>query len=253
MLSFEQVLKSLDESVTWGVREYYFTGGEPFLNKELVSMVEKTLEYGPVTVMTNGTVLRPEWLERLQRAEEQGVYSLEFRVSIDGPTPELNDPIRGERSFERAMKGVELLVSFGFLPIITMTQIWDENQDQEILNQFRKVLAEHGYTRPRLKILPRLKIGAEAQRTCGYEKYDRVTSAMMEEFDEQQLICSHSRVVTNRGVAVCPILLEAPDALLGKTLSEADRPFALSHGACLTCYQYGAICTNPSGASSKLQ
>ena len=33
----------------------------------------------------------------------------------------------------------------------------------------------------------------------------------MEGFDEGQLICHHSRVVTDRGVFVCPILIEATD------------------------------------------
>jgi uncharacterized Fe-S cluster-containing radical SAM superfamily protein len=245
-LSLETVERLLEESVDWGVKEYYFTGGEPFLNREMLAMLERTLEFGPATVLTNGTVLKEEWLERLRRAAEAGIYSLEFRVSIDGPTPKLNDPIRGRGTFARALQGVELLVAHGFLPIITMTRVWDESRDSEILEQFRVVLAAHGCSRPRLKILPRLLIGAEELRTRGYHAFDRITPAMMEGYDAGQLICSHSRVVTDRGIYVCPILLDAPDANLGKTLAEADRPFPLAHGACCTCYQYGSICTNPS-------
>ncbi|REJ74717.1 MAG: radical SAM protein [Planctomycetota bacterium] len=248
-LSLETVERRLEESRSLGVKEYYFTGGEPFLNREMVPILEKTLEYGPATVLTNGTVLKPEWLERLRAAEEASTYCLEFRVSIDGPTPEINDPIRGERTFERAMKGVALLVEFGFLPIITMTRTWDERDDSEILGTFREVLAEYGYTRPRLKVLPRLKIGAEAQRTCGYEPYERVTPEMMEDYDSSQLICSHSRIVTDRGVHVCPILIDSPDSLMGATLEESLTPYPLRHGACYTCYLYGAICTNPSAGA----
>ncbi len=243
-LTLETVKKYLDESVAKGVKEYYFTGGEPFLNREILPILELALQYGPVTVLTNGTVLKAEWLERLWEAEQGTDYSLEFRVSIDGPTPETNNPIRGERTFERAMNGVRLLVQQGFLPIITMTRTWDESEELSILSSFRKVLAEHDCHRPRLKVLPRLQIGAEAERTEGYGVYDHVTNEMMQEFDETQLICSHSRVVTNKGIVVCPILLEAPDALLGQSLDEATVPFALSHGACYTCFQYGAICTN---------
>jgi hypothetical protein len=103
-----------------------------------------------------------------------------------------------------------------------------------------------GYGRPRLKILPALKIGAEATRTCGYDPNQRVTAEMMHGYDQSQLICQHSRLVTDRGVWVCPILLDEPAARLGSTLEESQRPFALSHGACFTCYQYGAICANPS-------
>ena len=245
-LTLKTVERILDESVQWGVREYYFTGGEPFLNREMVPILERTLKYGPATVLTNATVLKPEWLERLRRAEDASRYSLEFRVSIDGPTPEINDPIRGPGTFERAMQGVELLVKYDFLPIITMTRVWDEADDEEILERFRQVLRDHGYQRPRLKVLPCLKIGAEALRTEGYGVHDRVTQEMMNGFDQSQLICHHSRVVTDRGVYVCPILLDYPDARLGETLAEAAISYPLRHGACFTCYQYGAICTNPS-------
>lgn len=245
-LLFEDVERRLLESAEWGVKEFYFTGGEPFLNPQLVPMLERTLDFGPVTVLTNGTVLKPEWLERLRAAEQGSLYSLEFRVSIDGPTPELNDSIRGPRAFERAMNGVELLVEFGFLPIITMTRVWDESQDGEVLGRFREVLHQHGYDRPRLKVLPRLLLGAEASRTCGYSSSDCVTTEMLKDYDTTQLVCQHSRVVTDRGIAVCPILIDSPDAILGDTLREASRGFAVTHGACATCYQYGAICTNPS-------
>src|SRR5215813_6631950 len=69
-LDLDTVRRALDESVRLGVKEYYFTGGEPFLNRDMVPILELTLRYGPATVLTNGTVLRDEWLERLRRAEE---------------------------------------------------------------------------------------------------------------------------------------------------------------------------------------
>jgi AdoMet-dependent heme synthase len=245
-LTLADVAARLEEAEAFGVKEYYFTGGEPFLNRELVPMLELALQYGPATVLTNGTVFKPEWLDRLRSAEAASLYSLEFRVSIDGPTPAINDPIRGERTFERAMKGVSLLCEFGFLPIITMTRTWEEADDEQILGQFREVLKEHGCRRPRLKILPRLKIGAEEKRSAGYGPFERVTAEMMAGYDQSQLLCSHSRVVTDRGIYVCPILLEADEARLGETLEEAGRDFPLAQGACFTCYLYGAICTNPS-------
>ena len=67
---------------------------------------------------------------------------------------------------------------------------------------------------------------------------------MLEDFDISQLVCTSSRVVTDRGVWVCPILLDAPDARLGATLEDADQSFELSHGACTTCWAFGSICTN---------
>jgi molybdenum cofactor biosynthesis enzyme MoaA len=245
-LDLETVRRALDESVRLGVKEYYFTGGEPFLNRDMTAILELTLRYGPATVLTNGTVFKDEWLERLRRAEETSPYSLEFRVSIDGFTAAENDPIRGPGTFDRAMKGVRQLVAHGFLPIITVTRVREDEDDGALVAGFAQVLRGIGYDRPRLKVLPMLRIGAEVQRHRGYRDEERVTPAMMAGFDRDQLICNHARIVTDRGVYVCPILIEAPDARLGATLAEALTAYPLRHQACYTCYQYGTLCANAS-------
>ncbi|MFI4876975.1 MAG: radical SAM protein, partial [Blastopirellula sp. JB062] len=105
-LSLADVQTRLQEAATMGVKEFYFTGGEPFLHPQIVPMLIAALQHGPVTVLTNGTVLKEDWLRQLRDAEEQGIYSLEFRVSLDGFSPETNDPIRGEGTFARAVEGV---------------------------------------------------------------------------------------------------------------------------------------------------
>lgn len=247
-LDLETVRQALEASVPLGVKEYYFTGGEPFLNKDMVAILELTLRYGPASVLTNGTVFKDEWLERLRQAEDASPYSLEFRVSIDGFTPAQNDPIRGEGTFARAMRGVRQLVQHGFLPIITVARTQDDTDEVALVEGFAKVLRANGYPRPRLKILPTLRLGAEVERQRGYRAEERVTPEMMAVFDPGVLICQHSRIVTDKGVYVCPILIEAPDARLGATLTESLRPYPLRHHACYTCYQYGTICSNASSA-----
>lgn len=246
-LTLADVRRRLKESVRHGVKEYYFTGGEPFLNRELVPMLIETLRYGPATVLTNGTVLKPAWLDRLAAAADESLYSLEFRVSIDGCSAATNDPIRGAGTFDKALAGVRLLVEHGFLPIITAARMWPAEEEPAVVERFLAVLREIGYDRPRLKLLPALQLGAEALRSRPYDPAERVTAEMLVGFDATQLLCEHSRLVSDRGVHVCPILLEAPGALLGPTLADAERPIPLEHGACFTCYQYGAICANPSG------
>src|SRR6202043_929381 len=69
-LDLETVRRRLEESVGLGVKEYYFTGGEPFLNRDMVAIPGLTRGSAPATVLTNGTVFQDEWLERLRRADE---------------------------------------------------------------------------------------------------------------------------------------------------------------------------------------
>src|SRR4051812_23553180 len=75
-LETPRVLALLREAEALGVKEFYFTGGEPFLHRDVVPILEATLKVGPATVLTNGTVLRDEALARLARAEAASPYSL---------------------------------------------------------------------------------------------------------------------------------------------------------------------------------
>src|SRR6516162_2808812 len=147
-LDLETVRRALDESVPLGVKEYYFTGGEPFLNRDMPAILELTLQYGPATVLTNGTVLQNEWLRRLRVAEDASRYSLEFRVSMDGFTAEENDPVRGAGTFERILQGVRMLLGHDFLPILTVTRTCDDQDDGELFAGFVALLKRNGYTRP---------------------------------------------------------------------------------------------------------
>ena len=249
-LTLAEVERYLTQSIELGVREYYFTGGEPFLNPDFVPMLLRTLQLGPATVLTNGTVLQDGWLATLRAAEQQSEYSLEFRVSVDGFTAETNDPIRGKGTFDRAMRGIVKLVSYDFLPIITATRTWPLEQDNDVLKGFVDMLRARGYPRPRFKILPTLHRGAEVERTRGYRDDERITQDMLVGFDTSQLVCEHSRVVSDRGVHVCPILVDSEDSRMGDTLNDSLRPFPLHAAACFTCYQFGSICANPASNPS---
>lgn len=244
------VRRALDASVGLGVKEYYFTGGEPFMHAGMVDILEDALALGPATVLTNATLLPPRTVDRLSAAAAASRYTLELRVSLDGVTAAANDALRGEGAFDRALGGVERLVAAGFLPIITCMRTWPEEEGEGVLGRFRDLLAGIGYGRPRVKILPPLRIGAEAERSGGYAADERVTHEMLHGFDLDRLLCRRGRLVSARGVHACPILLEAPAARLGDTLEEAaSRPALLSEAACWTCYKEGSICSNlPVGA-----
>ena len=214
------------------------------MNRDLPGILADALALGPASVLSNGLLITPKVALQLQKLAAASPYSLELRISLDGFSPETNDPIRGEGTFARALQGVKHLVAAGFLPIITCMQSWPDGQQELILQGFREALAALGYTRPRLKILPQLRIGREAERERGYSSAEFVTPEMMIGYDAHLLLCSNSRIVTDRGIYVCPILIEKPDARLGDTLAESFKPYPLQHQACYTCYMSGAICSN---------
>jgi len=239
-----EVRPFLEESESLGVNDFYFTGGEPFLNREMTGILEDALRIGPATVLTNATLIQEERAQALATLADASRYSLEVRVSLDGLTPAMNDPIRGEGSFDATVRGLRELARAGMNPILTVAQTWGDDQDRALRERFHAFLREQGLARPRVKILPLFHIGREATRTRGYGEGERVTEEHMRGFDPWKLQCSTSRMVTSRGVYVCPILIDAPDARMGRTIRETLRPFPLAHGACYTCWSTGATCRN---------
>ena len=243
-MSLEEIRPFLSEAVAMGVKEFYFTGGEPFLNEEIFDILRETLTIGPATVLTNGTIITERRARELAAIEAESAYTLELRVSLDGFTEASNDRLRGEGSFRRAMKGIQRLVDLGMLPIITAVQTWPDVEHDAALSGFKQLLADIGYTRPRFKIIPALDLGAYSRNSIGEATTEYVTEEMMHGFDQTQLICSNSRMVTNSGVYVCPILIDFPDARMGDTITETVGNYRLRHPACSTCYVSGAICSN---------
>src|SRR5512134_915775 len=49
--------RAIAEGERLGVKEIYFTGGEPFLHRDIVPLLELSLTVAPTTVLTNGTVI----------------------------------------------------------------------------------------------------------------------------------------------------------------------------------------------------
>jgi len=142
------------------------------------------------------------------------------------------------------MKGVAVLVEYGFLPIITAAQTWQNAENESIFTGFQTMLKSMGYKRPRIKIIPPLRIGREKVRSRGYEAFETITNEMMADFDDNLLQCTRSRTITDKGVYVCPILIDEPDACLAGNLADSFQPYPLKHQACYTCYLSGAICHN---------
>lgn len=241
-LSLATVLQYLDEAAELGVKEYYFTGGEPFLNPEMEEILGATLAVGPATVLTNGLLLDPPRCRRLAELAAAAEYSLDLRVSLDGFTAEANDAIRGDGAFDRAMAGIRNLAAAGLNPVLTVTEVHPENTTDAGKERFFLLLRALGIEKPRLKVLPVFQIGAEAERGGAYESWQRLREGEAPDGRWDHLQCSSCRIVTDQGVWVCPILVNEPEGRMGDTLADALDGYPLAHQACWTCHVFGVSC-----------
>jgi MoaA/NifB/PqqE/SkfB family radical SAM enzyme len=107
-LSDERLMRLVDEAADMNVREWNIGGGgDPMVRGELVMRMcarirERGMNGG---IFTNGTLFRRDHLEHLVRI---GWDRVDF--SLDGPTAAINDAIRSEGSFDRAVAAMRELM-----------------------------------------------------------------------------------------------------------------------------------------------
>src|SRR3954452_21646339 len=110
----------VDEAVAEGFEELYVTGGEPFVEPDIVAMLEYASDRLPTVVLTNAMLFTGRRRRELERLA--GRDRLVLQSSLDGARPETHDLFRGAESWRRAMEGIETARALG-LPIrVAMTE-----------------------------------------------------------------------------------------------------------------------------------
>ncbi len=155
---------------------------------------------------------------------------------MDHYTEAKNDEIRGRGSFKKILSGIENLVNYGFNPIITAVNIWNEDE-QSLKEGFLRLLSRLDFqpTDINIKIIPPIKAGEYEKNYSSYEEDDIVTSKGLKDCDKALFDCSNSRIVTDNGIYACPALLNDPRGKVGKNLSEYSKKFYLEPNICYTC------------------
>ncbi|MGA1790292.1 MAG: radical SAM protein [bacterium] len=112
-VSLDVLEKTIREALPLGLSHIKFTGGEPFLNPDLFTYLDCFSRFGlTFSFETNGTLLTKDTVKRLKR-----YHLTKISVSLDGSKPEVHDNIRGIKgSFEKAVRGIRLLIDHGFSP-----------------------------------------------------------------------------------------------------------------------------------------
>lgn len=118
-VGLERVKALVDEAVTEGFTEVYLTGGEPFLEPDIVEMVLYATERLDVVLLTNGMLYQGYRLEQLKRLA--GRERLVLQTSIDAASAAGHDVNRGRGTWQKAMDGLRLAKDLGLPVRVGMT------------------------------------------------------------------------------------------------------------------------------------
>lgn len=104
-LSLQEIYNVVDQLAADHMPSFYLSGGEPFIRKDTVDIIEYITKKGmSVITNNNGTLLNDEKMERLAK-----IKNLTINFSIDGPR-EVHDGIRGKGMYDKTTSTIKRLL-----------------------------------------------------------------------------------------------------------------------------------------------
>ncbi|WP_240475040.1 radical SAM protein [Terasakiella pusilla] len=230
------------------VKEIGFTGGEPFMNPDMIAILSDCLAAGfEVLVLSNAMKPMHHKKAELLALKDQFGDKLSLRISIDHFTPARHEELRGVGTWAPMIEGVRWLVENGFNMAVAGRTFWHEDEVQE----------RAGYA------------AMFAREGIPVDALDPMALVLFPEMDEQAdvpeitvacwdilgirpdaMMCATSRMVVKRkgddGPVVMPCTLLPYDTqfVMGESLCEAEEAVKLNHPHCAKfCVLGGGSCS----------
>ncbi|MCH7635644.1 MAG: radical SAM protein [Proteobacteria bacterium] len=229
--------------------EIGFTGGEPFMNPEIIPLIEESLRRGfRVLVLTNAMAPMARLKAPLLALKERFGAGLALRVSLDHYGQSLHETERGPRSWAPAIDGLRWLADSGFTVHVAGRTRWGEGEDS----------LRRGYA----ALFAELGIGIDAGDPAALVLFPEMDGdAEVPEITEacwsilgvspQDVMCATSRMVVRRkgadrpAVVSCTLLPYEAAFEMGHSLAEASGRVSLNHRHCARfCVLGGGSCSS---------
>jgi uncharacterized Fe-S cluster-containing radical SAM superfamily protein len=250
-LTRAEVAAYLDEIALrkYPVEEIAFTGGEPFMNRDLPAILEDALARGfRALVLTNAMKPMQHRKKDLLDLKRRHGEALVLRVSLDHHTPANHEAVRGPGTWRPTLAGLRWLAREGFRIAVAGRTRWDESEG----------CARDGYAR------------LYAAENIPLDAFDTSVTVLFPEMDAgldvpeittrcwdilgvkpESMMCASARMVVKRQgvrhpvVVPCTLLPYDPAFELGQRLADSAAAVALNHPHCARfCVLGGASC-NP--------
>jgi uncharacterized Fe-S cluster-containing radical SAM superfamily protein len=248
-LTAAEVERFLDEIAAneLPTRQIGFTGGEPFMNRDIVAMLAMTLERGfEALVLTNAMRPMTKLKSPLIALRERHGDRLILRVSVDHPTKALHEMERGKHSWGPTIEGLRWLAAEGFNVHVAGRTMWRE-PESELRSGYARLFAEIGLAldasdRVRLVLFPEMDARVDVPE---------ITEACWGILGKApgDVMCASSRMVVHRkgedraAVVACTLIPHDVRFTMGTALVEASGPVALNHPHCAKfCVLGGGNC-----------
>jgi hypothetical protein len=236
------------EAGALGTKLIGFTGGEPFMNPDIIAMLGDSLTRGHQTLVLSNA-MKPMHQRRAGLLELRQAHgaSLVIRVSVDHYTSDVHEAERGAGTWAPMIEGLRWLRAHDFTINIAGRNLTGE-PEASLREGFGRMFKDLG-----LGLDPRdpvdLVVFPEMDASADVPEITEDCWDLLEVSPEAQMCASARMVVKRKGadrpaVVACTLLPYDTQFELGGTLADADRPVRLNHPHCARfCVLGGASCS----------
>ncbi len=233
------------EATALQVQQLAFTGGEPFVNKHMVDILDASLDVAPCLVLTNGTEPLHRALPKLSPFRH-GKHTLSFRISLDAPDAALHDKNRGQGSFHKALQAMVALHERGF-PVMVAHQRDSMMNAARAQDAYMHIFAQYG--------LPQdisLVSFPDLLRPCAKPDVPHISEHCMVQYktqsERESFMCNYSKMIVKTqgrmAVYACTLVDDDTAYDLGDSLTQAMQyRIMLRHHRCYSCFAAGTSCS----------
>lgn len=247
-LTLDDVKKVMTEikSENYPVQLIGITGGEPFINKDIISIITEVLKNQlEILILTNGFNVIDRHKDNLLKIKEEFNEKLHIRVSLDHYTLAIHENERGKNTFAKTLTNIKWLGDHNFNLSIAGRSLKDEatqNAKNSYMSLFEnnQILVDSS----KIVIFPEMDLNREVPE---------ITTAcwdILKKTPEMQMCSSERMVVKRKGeqeITILPCTLIAYDDSfdLGHSLKASEKKVYLNHKFCAQfCVLGGGSCSS---------
>lgn len=240
-----EVKPYIDEALAMGVDKFSFTGGEPFLVKDIIKILDYASQFKPVLVLTNGTEPLMKRLAQLTALTENP-FPISLRISLDNLNPAEHDAHRGEGNFSKAVAGLNALHQRGF--DISVARHMQAHEDTAKVEQgFKQLFAINGLPEGLAMVaFPDFLTPGSLPQVPNISEHCMTHYQSAE--SRANFMCHSSKMIVKRDgvmkVYACTLVDDDLEYELGSDLKACQQQrISMKHHRCYSCFAYGSSCS----------
>lgn len=224
-IQIDKIKQALIDTKSEKVDCIYLTGAEPMTHPDFNAILRLCLKRANVCICTNASFINEKKARFLKKVEEESANEIIFKLSIDHYNEVKNDDIRWRGSYRQVLNAIKSLIKYDFNPILSIINYYNEDR-KTLITEFKKLCDKIGFETNDFNF----------QISEYYNKYKPVNqNAEIKEC--ANLDCENGRLLTERGIYVCPFLANDHRGRMGNNFKDYGKKMYLETNFCLTCAQ----------------